>query len=534
MNVIKGTGQLLVCSFLLLISLKVAGCSGSDSSSTPSPHSPNSPNSPSPTVSVVQEAYVKASNAERPDLFGTQVALSGNTLAVGAWHESSCATGVNGDQNNNGCEFSGAVYVFVRNAEGVWAQQAYIKPSNTVFQHKFSIALALSGDTLAVGAPDDRSCATGVNGDPQSTGCNSSGAVYVFTRTGEVWSQQAYVKPSHTNPAVGGGFFGNSVALSGDTLAVGAQFDASCATGINGDETNTGCPSAGAAYLFTRSSNVWSQKAYIKAPNTNAEDYFGYSVALSGDTVAVGALQEDSCATGVNGDSNNSGCPAAGAVYLFRRVSEGWVSDAYLKASNTESLDGFGSAVAMSGDTLAVAAMSEGSCTRQVNGDQHNNECRGAVSFGGAVYVFTRQASGWVQQAYIKPSNMDPGDLFGAGLALSGDMLAVGASTEASCATGVNGDQNNNDCGNAQVFGSNIGAGAVYLFTRTSDVWTQQAYVKASNTGLDNFGTSVALAEQLLAVGATGESSCARGINGDQEDNSCEAAGAVYVYRTGP
>jgi hypothetical protein len=74
----------------------------------------------------------------------------------------------------------------------------------------------------------------------------------------------------------------------------------------------------------------------------------------------------------------------------------------------------------------------------------------------------------------------------------------------------------------------------VYLFTRTSDVWTQQAYVKASNTGLDNFGTSVALAEQLLAVGATGESSCARGINGDQEDNSCEAAGAVYVYRTGP
>jgi hypothetical protein len=129
---------------------------------------------------------------------------------------------------------------------------------------------------------------------------------------------------------------------------------------------------------------------------------------------------------------------------------------------------------------------------------------------------------------------MDPGDLFGAGLALSGDMLAVGASTEASCATGVNGDQSNNDCGNAQVFGSNIGAGAVYLFTRTSDVWTQQAYVKASNTGLDNFGTSVALAEQLLAVGATGESSCARGINGDQEDNSCEAAGAVYVYRTGP
>lgn len=487
----------------------------------------------------MQEAYVKASNADRPDLFGTQVAVSGNTLAVGAWHESSCATGINGDQSNNGCEFSGAVYVFVRDAQGVWTQQAYIKASNTVFQHKFGIALALSGDTLAVGAPDDRTCATGVNGDQQTTGCNSSGAVFVFTRTGDVWSQQAFVKPSHTDPGIMGGFFGTSVALSGDTLAVGATFEASCASGINGDQTNTACPNAGAAYIFARSSNVWSQQAYLKAPNTNAEDYFGHSIAISGDTVAVGALQEASCATGLNGDAGNNGCPSAGAVYLFRRGPEGWVTDAYLKASNTESLDQFGSAVAMSGDTLAVAAMTEGSCTRQINGDQQNNDCTnytnpGAVFFGGAVYIFTREASGWVQQAYIKPSNMDPGDTFGAGLALSGDMLAVGASTEASCATGVNGDQSNNDCGNAVVTGSSIGAGAVYLFTRTGDVWTQQAYVKASNTGLDNFGASVALNDQLLAIGAAGESSCARGINGDQQDNSCEAAGAVYVYRTGP
>ncbi|HSF70633.1 MAG TPA: hypothetical protein VLA47_09625 [Nitrospira sp.] len=486
----------------------------------------------------MQEAYVKASNAERSDLFGTEVALSGNTLAVGAWHESSCATGTNGDQNNNGCEFSGAVYVFVRNGEGGWTQQAYIKSSNTVFQHKFGIALALSGDTLAVGAPDDRTCATGVNGNQQLTGCNSSGAVYIFTRTGSVWSQQAYLKPSHTDPNVLGGFFGSSVALSGNTLAVGAEREASCTSGINGDQTNTGCPNAGAAYIFTRSSNVWSQEAYIKAPNTNAEDNFGYSVAVFSDTVAVGANQESSCASGVNGDSGNNGCPATGAVYLFRRAAEGWASDAYLKASNTESLDGFGSALAMSGDTLAVAAMTEGSCTRQINGDQQNNDCTnhtnpGAVYFGGAVYVFTRQASGWVQQAYVKPSNMDPGDTFGAGLALSGDILAVGASTEASCATGVNDDQSNNDCGNAPVTGSSIGAGAVYVFTRNAGAWTQQAYVKASNTGLDNFGGSVALGEQTLAVGAGTEASCARGINGDQEDNGCLGAGAIYVYRMG-
>jgi hypothetical protein len=525
-------------SFAILL-LFGFGCSSDDSgSSTTPPNSPSSPNSP-PIVTVLPEAYLKASNAERSDIFGTQVALSGDTMAVGAWHESSCATGINGDQNNNACEFSGAVYVFVRNGGGRWTQQAYIKASNTGFHHDFGIALALSGDTLAVGAPNENGCATGVNGNQQQTGCNVSGAVYVFTRTGGVWSQQAYVKPSRTDPAVFGGFFGSSVSLSGDRLAVGAYFEASCATGINGDQTNRGCPNAGAVYVFTRSSNVWSQQAYIKAPNTEAEDYFGYSIALSGDNLAVGAIQEASCTTGVNGDSGSNGCPAAGAVYVFRRASEGWNSDAYVKASNTESLDGFGSALAMSGDTLAVTAMAEGSCTRLINGDQQNNDCTnftnpGAVYFAGAVYVFTRQASGWVQQAYVKPSNMDPGDLFGGSLALFGDILAVGASVEASCATGVNGDQSNNDCGNAPVTGSSIGAGAVYLFARSSGAWTQQAYVKASNTDLDNFGGSVALGERALAVGAGTEASCARGINGDQQNDGCLGAGAVYVYGLGP
>lgn len=102
------------------------------------------------------QAYLKASNTERSDLFGGQVALSGDTLAVGPWHESSCATGINGDQNNNGCEFSGAVYVFIRNGQGRWTQQAYIKASNTAFHHDFGMALALSGDTLAVGAAAPR------------------------------------------------------------------------------------------------------------------------------------------------------------------------------------------------------------------------------------------------------------------------------------------------------------------------------------------------------------------------------------------
>jgi len=333
------------------------------------------------------------------------------------------------------------------------------------------------------------------------------------------------------NPEVGA-FFGSSVALSGGTLAVGALYEDSCATSINGDQTNTGCPDAGAAYVFTRSSNVWTQQAYLKAPNAEAGDYFGTSVAASGDTVAVGAVIEAGCAVGIGGDASNNGCPLAGAVYVFRRSSGNWNHEAYVKASNTEASDVFGSVVALSGDTLAVAAMTEGSCTRQINGDQANNDCG---NFTGAVYVFTRLASGWAQQAYVKASNTDPGDHFGSSLALLGDMLAVGAQAEASCATGVNGDQSNNDCGTAPISGTDTAAGAAYLFARSGDVWTQRAYVKASNTEPnDRFGKSVALAERTLAVGADIEASCATGVNGNQQHNGCPAAGAVYVYRTAP
>src|SRR5215208_4266900 len=187
------------CVLFTSLALIVFGCGGGDSTNS-SPNSPHPSQPPPPTLSVVPQAYLKASNTERSDLFGSQVALSGDTLAVGAGHESSCASGINGDQGNNGCEFAGAVYVFVRNDEGRWTQQAYLKASNPGQGHWFGVALALSGDTLAVGAPNEGSCATGINGSPQQTGCNISGAVYVYTRTAGTWNQEAYVKPSLTDP----------------------------------------------------------------------------------------------------------------------------------------------------------------------------------------------------------------------------------------------------------------------------------------------------------------------------------------------
>jgi hypothetical protein len=316
-----------------------------------------------------QQAYVKASNTEANDEFGYSVALSadGNTLSVGARSEDSNATGIEGNQADNSADNSGAVYVFVRDGAGAWSQQVYVKASNTGEGDWFGTSVALSGDgnTLAVGAYWEDSNATGIGGNEADDSADNSGAVYVFARDGAgAWSQQAYVKASNT-----GGFFGTSVALSGDgnTLAVGAWYEPSNATGIGGNQLNNSAPGAGAVYAFVRDgAGAWSQQAYVKASNTEAYDYFGWSVALSGDgnTLAVGAYWEDSNATGIGGNQAGFGASDSGAVYVFVRDGAGaWSQQVYVKASNTEAGDHFGNSVALSGNgnILAVGAPYEDS-----------------------------------------------------------------------------------------------------------------------------------------------------------------------------
>ena len=261
-----------------------------------------------------QQAYLKASNTERDDLFGYSVSLSGDTLAVGARRESSSATGVNGSQSDNSTTRSGAVYIFTRSGT-TWSQQAYLKASNTGAYDEFGSSVSLSGDTLAVGAVGEASNATGVNGSQSDNSEGASGAVYVFTRTGTTWSQQAYLKASNT---VTRDYFGFSVSLSGDTLAVGAYIESSSATGVNGNQSDNSATRSGAVYIFTRSGTTWSQQAYLKASNTDAGDLFSSSVSLSGDTLAVGAKSEASNATGVNGNQNDNSAGSSGAVYVRR------------------------------------------------------------------------------------------------------------------------------------------------------------------------------------------------------------------------
>jgi len=410
-------------------------------------------------------------------------------------------------------------------------QQAYVKASNTRSDDQFGISVAVSGDgnTVAVGAIGEPSAATGIGGNQADNSAAGAGAVYVFTRVGTNWTQQAYVKASNTEA---GDQFGISVALSGDgnTLAVGATGEASAATGIGGNQADNSGAGAGAVYVFTRSGTTWTQQAYVKASNAGAGDEFGLSVALSddGNTLAVGAGGEASAATGVGGNQADNTAPNAGAVYIFTRVGTTWTQQAYVKASNTEAGDLFGSSLALSndGNTLVVGAPGEASAATGIAGNQADN----AAASAGAIYVFVRGGAIWTQQAYVKASNTGAGDNFGSSVALSadGNTLAVGAPNEASAAIGIGGNQADNTAQDA---------GAVYVFTRSGSTWTQQAYVKTSNTGAgDTFGSSVSLGGDgsTLTVGARGEDSAAIGIGGNPTSNSATDAGAVYVFtRTG-
>ena len=461
--------------------------------------------------------YFKASNTATFYRFGSAIVLAadGNTLAVGSSGESSNATGINGDESNTQAADSGAVYVFSRSG-GSWAQQAYIKASNTSAGDWFGISIALSdtGNTLAVGAWWEDSDATGIDGDQHNDEATDSGAVYVFSRSADTWSQQAYVKASNTGA---GDHFGHAVALSGDgdTLAVGAYYEDSTATGIDGDQENDDLLRSGAVYVYTRGGDTWSQQAYVKAANAGILAEFGYSVALSGDgdTLAVGALRE------------NSVVPGSGAVYVFSRSADTWSQQAFLKASSPGGFDQLGYSVALSGDgnTLAAGAILESSDATGIDGAQDNDN----LTHSGAVYVFTRSADSWSQQAYVKASNSGLQHNFGFSVALSddGDILAVGAPGENGDAVGINGEQDNDNASNS---------GAAYLFSRSGGSWSQQAYVKASNTDPgDRFGFSVALVGggDTLAVGAREEGSNATGIGGDQDFNyPFSGSGAVYLY----
>jgi hypothetical protein len=307
-----------------------------------------------------QQAKLTAADASSGSEFGSAVAISGDTIVVGA--PSTMAGGVN----------VGAAYVFIRTGS-TWTQQAKLAPTDAIGNDQFGVSLTIEGDTLAVGA-----IGTGQV-------FNSEGAVYVYGRSGGVWTQQARLISNEPGP---GDEFGFSVAINNGTLAVGSPFD-----------DDLFLADTGAIYVFSASGTTWNLQAELMAADAATSDNLGWSVALNGDTIVAGAPQR------------HSGADFAGAAYVFVRNGTAWSQQTLLVADDPAAFDFFGYSTAVNNNTAIVGSAFDSSF----------------ASHGGSAYILTRAGTVWSQDSEFSASDITDDNHFGYAVAFSGSTILVGA-----------------------------------------------------------------------------------------------------------
>ncbi len=310
-----------------------------------------------------QQQKLTASDGASGDQFGSEVAISGDTVVVGANRDTI-----------DGRADQGSAYVFTRSGT-TWTQQQKLTAFDGAASEFFGSAIAIYGDTVVFGVAH-----TEINQHVHQ------GSAYVFKRSGTTWTVQQKLTASD---GAWDDWFGISVAIYGDTIAVGAYSD--FITYVD----------QGSVYIFTRSGTYWTQQQRITASDPAEADFFGRSVALSNDTLVVGTPDHD------NGTNYYQG-----AIYIFTRNGAGWTELQELRAADGEAFDSFGISVAISGDTMVVGADGDGN---GLNTDQ------------GSAYVFTRSYGYWSQRQKLTASDGAKDDTFGISVAISDDTLVAGA-----------------------------------------------------------------------------------------------------------
>jgi len=390
------------------------------------------------TLSQTELQKLLASDAEATDSFGHSVALSGDRALIGAL--------VSDDAGND----SGSAYVYERDGTGTWVEVAKLTASDAASVDHFGRSVALSGDRALVGAYLDDDAG------------KDSGSTYVFERDRDgIWVQVAKLSASD---AAAGDQFGISVALSeGDRALVGAHED--------DDAGNL----SGSAYMFERNGKgIWVQVAKLTALDAEAGDFFGNSVALSGNRALVGAVR------------NDGGGTFSGSAYLFERDGSGmWVQRAKLTASDAAIGEFFGESVALSGDRALVGAIL-------------GNNDRGSQT--GSAYMFEGDETGmWNQVAKLTALDAEANDRFGHSVALSGNLALIGANMDDDF---------------------RVNSGSAYVFERDgAGMWGEVTKLTASDDSTaDFFGRSVALSGNLALVGAP------------FSDDVASDSGSAYVF----
>ena len=382
-------------------------------------------------LNATEEATLLPSDAGPGHQYGHGVAVDGDTAVVGSQH----ADGVAVD--------TGAAYVYVRSGVS-WTEQAKLEASDGATGDTYGVHVALDGDTAVIGSRFDDDLGT------------DSGSVYVYVRSGTTWTLEDKLTASDGEASDA---FGRRVAISGDTIVVGAA---------NEDELGN---NAGAAYVFVRSGTTWSEEAKLTAGDGLAGDRFGISVDVSGDTALVGAISGDGLVAN------------SGSAYVFVRSGTSWSGEQELTAADGAAGDNFGRDIALDGDNALIGARAD--------------DDDGASS--GSAYIFHRVGTSWTEEDKLTASNATAGAEFGVGVDIEGDRAAVGA-----------------PIANSQVGGS----GAVYIFERSGTTWPEEAKFTSSDaSNLDQFGFAVSVSGDTVVTGAIGEA-----------QNGADA-GAAYVHR---
>lgn len=372
----------------------------------------------------LDELKITASDAGSGDLFGQSVSISGDYAAVGAFKD---------DSN------TGSVYIFKKNGE-TWVEEAKIRASDPVVGDWFGRSVSIDGDYIVIGAYTKNS---------------SRGVAYVFKRDGVNWNQQA--KLTHSD-GTANDYFGYAVSISGDTIAVGAH---------GNDDAGD---NSGSAYIFKRTGETWAQQAKLSPSDLSGGDLFGRKVAIDGDYAIAGA-------------HIHSG---SGAAYVFKRDGDTWTQQAKLTASDQAANDRFGMRVSISG-ALAV-------CSADGNDDNGSD--------AGAVYIFERTGTSWAQQAKLKASDGAAGDYFGFELSIDGSNLVIGAY----------GDEGE---------GGLFNVGSAYIFESDGQNWTETHKLTPTDpTAEDYFSRSVSVNGNYVIVGSQ-----------QYDGASTTDSGAAYIYK---
>ncbi len=382
--------------------------------------------------SQVLEQKLTANDGEQNDLFARSVAISGDIAIVGAFLED--------DKGTN----AGAAYIFIRSGN-TWVEQAKLTASDGGAGDRFGSSVSIDNNTVIISAPND---------DDEGT---NAGAAYIFTRSGSTWIEQDKLTVSDSDG------FGNDVAISGDTVIVGAS-----------EDFHAG-PFSGAAYIFTRSGSNWNEQAKLIGSDPGEEKQFGWSVAIDGDSAIVGAIL----------DYPSSGT-VSGAAYTFARSNSIWTEQAKIIPTDASSGDRFGWSVAISNDTALIGA---------------KENFVPNVGSAGSAYVYTHSNGNWTQEAKLIASDAQSNDMFGTSVSISGDFALVGAANE-------------ND---------NSSARAAYSFTRASGIWSEQTKLTASDGEQgDMFGLSVATSGNTALVSAY------------KDDDKASGSGSAYAFELSP